>query len=180
MIEREVKLKLKSPSLEELEKLLERRSVKLDEEVQEDIYFNYKYRDFKDSDEAVRLRKSNNEYELTYKGPKTGNYGKSREEITVRISEKDVQNINIIMERIGLYKAFTVKKTRKNFKIDSYIISLDRVEGLGDFVEVEGQDVTESQLKDFFQKFIDDFQIKGEVTNISYLELLLRGYDKSK
>ncbi len=180
MIEREVKLKLKSPSLEELEKLLEGKSQKLNEEVQDDTYFNYKYRDFKESDEAIRLRKTNSEYELTYKGPKMGNYGKSREEITVRISERDIQNINIIMERIGLYRAFTVKKTRKNFKIDRYIISLDRVEGLGDFIEVEGQDVSEDQLKDFFQKFINDFQIKGEVTNSSYLELLLRSHDKSK
>ncbi|MCY0850150.1 class IV adenylate cyclase [Sulfuracidifex metallicus] len=174
MIEREIKMKLKSPSLNDLERELQQRSIPIiSTEEQEDIYFNYKYRNFKQSDEAIRLRKIGNKYELTYKGPKQGSFGKSREEITISISNTDISNIRIIMERIGLYETFIVKKIRKNFKIEKFIISLDRVEGLGEFIEIEGDNVTEGELKSFSEHFIRDFHIEGEVTNTSYLELLL-------
>ncbi len=181
MIEREVKFKLKSPSLEEIEKRLNQNSIEfMGKEDQEDIYFKYDYRDFKETDEAIRLRKTETGYELTYKGPKRGKYGKSREEITVKISKDDVSNIKAIMDKLGLHEAFRVKKVRKNFKLDNFILSLDRVENLGDFIELEGMDVSEEELRRKFEKLIIDFNIVGEMTNTSYLELLLMRNDKVK
>ncbi|MEM1626312.1 MAG: class IV adenylate cyclase [Sulfolobaceae archaeon] len=172
MIESEIKIKINSPELSILEEEFKKNFKYLGEEIQEDIYYNSIYRDFKVTDEALRLRIINDSIiELTYKGPKISSRSKVREEITCRIS--DYKAIDKILEKIGFYKVIRIKKIRKNFKKENFLISLDYVEGLGSFLEVEGISVSEDELLNFTENLLKRFNIKGQKTLKSYLELLL-------
>ena len=176
-IEREIKIKLLSPKLEELEKLISSRYQFSDEEHQVDIYYNSPVRDFRKSDEALRVRIVNGEIELTYKGPKLSSQSKSREEITVKIN--DLKAMDLILQRLGFIKVLELEKTRKNYKVNNFTISLDRVTNLGDFIEIEGINVDENKLTNFVDNFLKQFNIIGEKTLKSYLELLVDKLEKS-
>lgn len=176
-IEREIKIRLIYPNLEELEKKIAEKFTFINEEHQIDTYYNSPIRDFKESDEALRIRIVNNEAELTYKGPKLSNKSKSREELTVKIDNPDV--MDKILQKLGFVSVFKVEKIRKNFHGGKFIISLDRVIGLGDFLEIEGINVSEEELTAFVNNFTDEFNIVGEKTLKSYLELLLEKLEKA-
>lgn len=176
-IEREIKIKLISPRLEELEKLINSKYQFLNEEHQIDIYYNSPIRDFKKTDEALRLRLVNGKAEITYKGPKLSSQSKSREEITVKID--DLKLMDLILQRLGFIKVLQVEKVRKNYKTDKFTISLDKVSELGEFVEIEGIDINEEQLMNFVNNFLKNFNIMGEKTLKSYLELLIDKLEKS-
>jgi len=176
-IEREIKIKLISPKLEELEKLLSSKYQFLGEERQVDIYYNSPIRDFRKSDEALRIRLVNGEAEITYKGPKMSSQSKSREEITVKINDFDA--MDLILQRLGFIKVLKLEKIRKNYKADNFTVSLDRVLDLGDFIEIEGINVNEKELSAFVDNFLKQFNIIGEKTLKSYLELLIDKLEKS-
>ncbi|BCU70565.1 class IV adenylate cyclase [Stygiolobus caldivivus] len=176
-IEREVKIKLFSPSLETLLTEFKSKYTFINEENQKDIYYNSPVRDFRFTDEALRIRKNNNRIELTYKGPKLSSQSKSRLEINVQVSS--LEDMDTILQKLGFKKVIELEKTRWNFKVSSYTISLDNVKGLGNFLEIEGIDVDEKELLDFVSSFIRENQIKGEQTLKSYLELLVEKNEKA-
>jgi predicted adenylyl cyclase CyaB len=128
IIEREVKLKLESPTLTELyDKLLNDGMQLIKKETEEDIYFNSEFRDFRKTDEALRIRKTDSGIEFTYKGPKIGKISKSREEITVNVNNAD--NLIKILEKLGFKPVYTVVKNRIFLKDGEFIICLDSVKG---------------------------------------------------
>ena len=176
-IEREIKIKLISPKLEELERLISSKYQFSDEEHQVDIYYNSPIRDFRKSDEALRIRIVNGEIEFTYKGPKQSSQSKSREEITVKIN--NFEAMDLILQRLGFIKVLKLEKIRKNYKVNNFIISLDRVTNLGDFIEIEGINVNEKELITFVDNFLKQFNIIGEKTLKSYIELLIDKLEKS-
>ena len=80
MIEVEVKAKIKS--FEEMEEKLESLGAeKTKTEFQEDIYFASPIVDFAKTDEALRIRTTNNNTFITYKGPKLNDQAKTRKAI---------------------------------------------------------------------------------------------------
>src|SRR5262245_13223120 len=56
---------------------------------QADRYFNHPARDFAQTDEAFRIRKSGNSYRVTYKGPKLDTKAKTRREIEIPIGKEE-------------------------------------------------------------------------------------------
>ncbi len=176
MIEVEVKARIKSFK-QIMKKLKENNATKYEKEHQEDIYFNSPVKNFVKTDEALRIRKiltdSKNKTFITYKGPKMDNSSKTREEIEVSIDEP--YQVSKIFEKLGFIPVHTVIKDRTIYKLDKYVISLDDVNGLEPYMEIE---VTLEDEKDYqpilngifeiFKKLgIDD----GFETR-SYLELL--------
>lgn len=175
MIEVEIKAKISHPN--EIIKRLNIQATFLKEVYQEDIYFNAPDRDFKITDEALRIRSSSGEGSaLTYKGPKIGNLiDKTREEISVRI--KDQESIQIILEKLGFQPVAKVSKKRLLFRFNDLSVSIDFVKGLGDFIEVEGLVKTQKEIASKRTKildFLDALNIPLEdCERQSYLELLL-------
>ncbi|AOL16130.1 adenylate cyclase [Sulfolobus sp. A20] len=180
MIEKEIKIAIEFPPLNQLMKHLSKDYSFLGIETQEDIYFNFIYRNFKITDEAVRLRKINDKIELTYKGPKISSSIKAREEITVRLDS--INNIVEFLNKLGLYPVMTVKKIRYNYSDGSFIVSLDYVEELGEFVEIEAKNeaLDESKIQNYISEFIRKYNIKGKPTTKSYLELLIDKHESNK
>ncbi|ACP38631.1 class IV adenylate cyclase [Saccharolobus islandicus] len=176
MIEKEVKIVVEYPSLDELRESLEKELKLLDIEKQEDIYFNYVYRNFKITDEAVRIRVNNKRIELTYKGPKLHSSLKAREEISIVVN--DLNKTIELLRRIGFYPVITIKKTRINYLDKSFIISLDLVENLGQFIEIEAiSEISDQEIHNYTSSFIRKYKIKGKLTTKSYLELLIDKYE---
>ncbi|NON63423.1 class IV adenylate cyclase, partial [Acidianus sp. RZ1] len=136
VIEREVKLKLTNKNIEQILEKLKSEGYTIDKEVERDIYLNGEYRDFRKTDEALRLRITNKGAELTYKGPKMSVRSKSREEITVGIT--DYETMLKILTKLGFNPVHEVQKIRYYIKINNFTICLDKVQDLGDFIEIEG------------------------------------------
>ncbi len=178
MIEVEVKAKISHPN--EIIKRLNTQATFLKEIYQEDIYFNAPDRDFKITDEALRIRiSSGEESALTYKGPKIGNLiDKTREEISVKIKDqKTLQVIQVILEKIGFQPVTKVLKKRLLFRFNDLYISIDFVKDLGEFIEVEVLVQTQKEIASERSKILNFLEILGvpfeDLERRSYLELLL-------
>jgi adenylate cyclase class 2 len=106
---------------------------------QVDTYYDAPHRDFAETDEAFRLRREfqgeTETAKLTYKGPLVEAASKTREEHEVEVS--DGLEADAIAEGLGFTPAATVEKDREFFEVDDYTVTLDAVDGLGTFVEVE-------------------------------------------
>jgi len=134
----EVELKFKIKSRSELNDRLRRLgAVFLNKEKMTDYYLNSEVMDFKNTDRALRIRDTDlfEGAELTYKGPKLSKESKTREEINIRIDSHE--NMVHILEVLGLEIVAEVKKTRENWTHTEYTISIDNVEKLGYYVEIE-------------------------------------------
>ncbi|GAB6102609.1 class IV adenylate cyclase [Thermococcus atlanticus] len=148
-------------------------------ERQEDLYFQHPCRDFAETDEALRIRikKFNGHFEafLTYKGPKLDRISKTRREIEVPIN--DVDAYIDILHSLGFREVISVEKTREKYYVEKGItITLDEVEGLGKFIEIEelaGGDVSIDQEVENLKRLLLDLGVR-KFERRSYLELLLQ------
>ncbi len=148
-------------------------------ERQEDLYFQHPCRDFAETDEALRIRikKFNGHFEafLTYKGPKLDRISKTRREIEVPIN--DVDAYIDILHSLGFREVISVEKTREKYYVEKGItITLDEVEGLGKFIEIEklaGGDVSIDQEVENLKRMLLDLGVR-KFERRSYLELLLQ------
>jgi adenylate cyclase class 2 len=176
LIEVEVKAKVKDftgikKRLEEL------NGNKISNEIQEDIYLERDDIGFAKNDKAFRIRKIiNKNIEtnfITYKGSKIDTKSKTREEIELGVEDGD--KILKIFENLGFYKGGFVKKSREIYKLKECIISLDNVEGLEPYIEIEIGLEDETEYQSSIDKIYELFNILN-ITNgferNSYLELL--------
>ncbi len=143
------------------------------EKVEEDVYFNSPVRDFRKSDEALRIRKDSEGIKLTYKGPKVDAETKTREEIEIRVD--DYEKAMEIFDRLGFRTIRRVVKRRRIYRYEDVTICFDDVEGLGQFVEIE---VKSGDLESAKQKVFEVAKMLGfDPSNSireSYLEMLER------
>jgi adenylate cyclase, class 2 len=143
----EVELKFPVKDMGDIKERLRRlKALYIDRQIQEDIYFNGIIRDFKQTDEALRIRKTdiNDWCELTYKGPKFDKQSKTREEIQVDIKNFDA--LKDILEKLGYNRSIKVRKIRENWQHEGYNIALDEVDSLGLFLELEMVDIEEGHV----------------------------------
>ena len=174
----EVEVKARIDGFEEIEEKLESiGAVKSKTEFQEDIYFASPIVDFAKTDEALRIRttKEDNTSKIfiTYKGPKIDKKSKTRKEIEMGIEE--AEKCSEIFEAIGFEKVRTVSKNRQYYTYENFEISLDDIEGLDPYMEIEvaledGQDYSNAQ--DSIFELFEKLGITDGFERTSYLELL--------
>lgn len=113
---------------------------------EEDVYYNGCDRDFRQTDEALRIRtlrtlepKIATKTLITYKGPKAVGPTQSRTELETEVEDDDV--IRDILDHLGYPSVTAVRKARieldGEYPYEGYHICLDRVDGLGDLIEIE-------------------------------------------
>jgi adenylate cyclase class 2 len=165
MLELEMKAKIDKYTRGRIDQIL-RKAEFLEEKIEEDTYFSSPIRDFKETDEALRLRCSGDNTVLTYKGPKLDKISKSREEIEVFVSGE----IELVLEKLGYKKILNVRKKRKVYLYKDYTVSIDDVEDLGEYIEVE---IKSENLQDIkrIENLFEVLFLESEIR--SYLELLL-------
>lgn len=173
----EVEVKYRVTDLGSVESAMARlgaRLVKVERE--EDTYLQHPCRDFRASDEALRLRVINGErVELTYKGPRSGGDIKSRLEITVGL-RGDPDSALRLLESLGFERVATVSKVRRFYVVPGtkVVVCLDDVEGLGSFVEIEAQGSPE-EVSGEVEAVARKLGLRGPPLSKTYLELLLEG-----
>ncbi len=142
---------------------------------QVDIYFQHPIRNFAKTDEALRIRISDNKSYLTYKGPKIDTSSKTREELEIEI--QDHSKLLTLLRKIGFFPVIEVKKSRKCYLFKDIIISLDSVKCLGDFIELEIGVADKKSINDVKSRLLSllkQLKIPQEkLERRSYLELLL-------
>jgi adenylate cyclase class 2 len=158
-------------------KLSEIGAERIGEEHQEDTYFNAPHKDFAKTDEALRIREiqegDTKKIVLTYKGAKLDGRSKTREEIEVDVL--DSEKMAVILEKIGFKAAAAVKKDRINYAFKDSTVSLDDVQGIGKFVEIEKQAPEGENFKDALDEIFRIYKqigIEEGFERRSYLELL--------
>lgn len=108
-----------------------------------DQYFNAPDRDFAQTDEALRLRRIGTANRLTYKGPKRDRQTKTRAEIEVPLARGDqaATEFSRLLTALGYRPVRVVSKQRQPYHVRrgkfDVEVCLDRVQGLGTFVELE-------------------------------------------
>ncbi|MHA2089516.1 MAG: class IV adenylate cyclase [Candidatus Kariarchaeaceae archaeon] len=174
MIEYEIKLKA---DLNRTRVLLEGLSAKfIGTEQSNDSYYSHPQRDFKSTDEALRIRKTtmetNRSYTLTYKGPKFDSRSKSRKEYNVPYNEGDMTEILV---ELGFKSVGIVNKIRETWIFEDVLISLDDIENLGSYVELEynGSDSDTGVIIEYLRTVARKLKMNpDEQIPQSYLELL--------
>jgi adenylate cyclase class 2 len=167
MIEVEVKARCDP---EVADKILAMGAVLKGTEHHHDIYFNSPMRDFRITDEALRIRIKEEGARLTYKGPKLDSLTKSRLELTAEV--EDPTAMEKILAELGFSPSGEVRKRRIKYILDEITFALDDVEGLGTFLEIEAP--AEDDWTDKQERVLEILQCLGlgESIRKSYLELL--------
>jgi adenylate cyclase class 2 len=170
----EIELKVRVFSLEPVRQQLHRLNAQFCGRIHEhDVYYNAPHRDFAITDEAVRVRYTNDQAVVTYKGAKIQSSGlKAREELNTAVESGEI--FELVLDRLGFYKTAEVNKWRENYTLGTMAISLDSVDELGTFAEIEimAED-NDSDASAQIEKIAKELGIQGEPILASYLELLL-------
>ncbi|WP_425613439.1 class IV adenylate cyclase [Anatilimnocola sp. NA78] len=142
----EVELKFRLPDEAALrQRLTSLQATWHEPQVQVDCYFNHPARDFAQSDEALRLRKTGEQNVITYKGPKLDTLTKTRREIELPIAAGDdgLAQFGQLLVALSFRRVTEVKKVRTaaSFIWQDWLVevALDDVDGVGQFVELEIQ-----------------------------------------
>jgi len=161
---------------------------------QTDVYYDAPHRDFATTDEALRIRQEvlvdgvaddtddadfdwptdAGTTKLTYKGPLVDDSSKTREEFETGVTDRDA--MEGILDGLGFEPAATVRKHRRRFALSGYTVTLDEVDGLGEFVEVETEVTTDDieEARDGAVDVLDSLGLDADDgIRTSYLGLLL-------
>jgi adenylate cyclase, class 2 len=145
-----------------------------------DTYFNHPARDFAQTDEAFRIRSIGEDNRLTYKGPLVDKQTKTRQEVEIGCEAGPAgrEKLRTTLLALGFREVHTVIKRRTPYHLDwqgrDVETTLDEVEGLGTFVELEtiaAADHWES-ARDSLLQLADQLGLENSERR-SYLQLLL-------
>ncbi|MFC6825378.1 class IV adenylate cyclase [Halopelagius fulvigenes] len=121
---------------------------------QVDTYYDAPHRDFAATDEALRVRRetpldgedrAETTARVTYKGPLVDDESKTRAEHETEVA--DGETMDAVLDGLGFEPAATVEKEREFYRMDGYTVTLDAVEGVGEFVEVEREAEDEADVE---------------------------------
>jgi adenylate cyclase class 2 len=147
--------------------------------VQEDTYYDAPHRDFAATDEALRVRRETRDgtttARMTYKGPLVDDESKTREEVETGVD--DGYEADSVFRNLGFEPVATVRKDRRFYSYDGYTVTLDAVEDVGEFLEVETEVDTEADVAEAREGAYEVLRDLGldpaDQRRTSYLGLLL-------
>lgn len=138
----ELKFPIDSPDAT-VAKILDLGATQGDTHRQTDVYFNHPARDFGETDEAFRIRTTNDRHRVTYKGPLVDDLTKTRREIELPFGDTPDAGAQFaeILRNLSFRETGTVDKTRHFYHLTWHELDvevcIDAVEGLGSFIELE-------------------------------------------
>ena len=195
----EVELKVRADHAAVRERLAELGAEHVERVEQADTYYDAPHRDFAETDEALRVRRETvvsggesaseqatsdasgadgepgaTEARVTYKGPLVDDTSKTRREFETGVA--DGETMGNVLGGLGFDPAAVVAKTRDRYRLDGYVVTLDSVAGVGEFVEVE-REVPEAEVpaaREGAFDLLDRLGLAAEETiRTSYLGMVL-------
>ena len=145
-----------------------------------DSYLRHPSRSFQSTNEALRVRESQGQLRVTYKGPKIDATTKTRLEIELELAPGSSSYAQLIefWRLLGFEPVRQVTKVREEYVVNwlgrSVSVCWDHVTGLGDFIELEissGPALLE-ESRQILNSLADHLGLHHSERR-SYLELLL-------
>jgi len=193
----EVEIKVRADVDAVRDRLRDAGAERVDARRQRDEYYDAPHRDFAETDEALRVRRETSlpdgigsgdattdsgdspvpseTTKITYKGPLLDEGSKTRAEHETEVS--DAEAAAGVLSGLGFEPAATVVKRREFWAFDGFTVTLDVVDGLGEFVEIERSIADESAIeavRNDALAALDRLGLDGdEQVRTSYLGLLL-------
>ncbi len=170
----EVEVKVSADVSAVRERLIDHGAEARGTETQVDTYYDHPSRSFAETDEALRIRRVDGAATVTYKGARIDDASKTRAEIQTVVEDGDAAAA--ILEALGFEAVADVRKERERYRFEGYTVTLDRVEGAGEFVEVEttGDEAEIESLRDGAYDVLRKLDLDPErQIPTSYLELVL-------
>ncbi len=176
----EVELKFPIPDADEMTLHLLARGARRGGVVeQSDLYFQHPARDFRQTHEALRLRKTNDGVRITYKGPIIDTQTKTRREIELPVGRGtgDFDELRTLLTVLGFEPVRGVDKVRAVYELvwegRELELAVDSVEVLGTFLEIEAlaQDHDREAARDAILRLAENLGLKNPERR-SYLQLL--------
>lgn len=177
------------------ERLREAGAERVDARRQRDAYYDAPHRDFAETDEALRVRRETpppdgigeeaepgsaadptaETTKLTYKGPLLDEGSKTRVEHETAVD--DGEAMAGVLSGLGFEPAAVVEKRREFWSFEGFTVTLDTVDGAGEFVEIEREVADEDAIeatRDEALDALDRLGLDGDSqVRTSYLGLLL-------
>lgn len=169
VIETEVKFRLKCSFSEFLNRIHLFKPIYVEEYLETDTYYNHPCRDFKKSDEALRLRtrcsSSGRQHYLTYKSSRFPSVNvKKRIEYEIVVSDFFITEN--ILKHLGFVETISFSKKRSVYRVCNSYLYIDELFGVGLFIEIEGLERDIIELTNVLRECI-------EVIDKTYLEICL-------
>lgn len=160
-VEMEIKIRLEKEEYDNLILIMNQKGKLLSEINQQDVY--YKSDSFGESlNKSLRIRAIGNKNIVTYKNHNNRMYS---EEYEVEIDNKN--NLEKIFDSVGLRKITTVNKKRRMYSyLNKYEVSLDIVDNLGYFIEIEVKETINNYLEEYDNLLKDSKQLGLNLNNI--------------
>jgi adenylate cyclase, class 2 len=148
---------------------------------QSDLYFQHPSRDFRETHEALRLRRTDDGVRITYKGPIIDSRTKMRREIELPVGRDagDFDQLCELLTILGFEPVRGVAKIRALYDLTwegrNLELAVDAVDGLGTFLEIESlaQDHDRDAARDAILLLAEKLGLKNAERR-SYLQLLIQ------
>ena len=165
----EIQVKIKDPVSAEKQILKFGKFVK--ERQQKDVYFvlpqnNFFAKDCPDEYLRVRYEKDKSHLNYSFLHFKDDGWLLATDEYETLVEKPEI--VEEIFNNIGLIPKVTVKKIRKYFQCDDFEVTLDSIENLGYFMEVEakkdfgGAEITRKHCEEFLEKLNIEYEINKD------------------
>ncbi len=178
-MQKEIEVKAKIKDKEALLKKLTELDCELSEPVvQKDQVFlqeGISYENYKAGDIFIRIREESGKVIFTLKKSDKNELDNVEKETVI----DDAQEMIEALECMGYYEALIVEKERRQGSCQDYEVCIDRVSGLGDFIELEKKSDEDSlKVQEEMFTFLSSLGIKKEDQIMKCYDTLL--YEKSK
>ena len=178
----EVEVKIPVCSLEDTIKRLEQDGFCLAGTCrEEDVYYNSAHYDLREHDKALRIRRvtdldtGKTRAEFNCKGPKLDQVSVSRMELEMHLETPEILE-RILEELTFLPVPCAVRKTRFTYTRGRVTVAVDRVEGLGNYLELEiigqGEEQRPACLKEIEAVMKELGYEQKDTIRTSYLSML--------
>ena len=159
----EVELKFLDVDVEEIKKKITGLGAKkIYEKDQENFFFFKEDFDFRDSSQRIlRLRKIDDNLILTYKGPNESSKMHNREEIEIKVNDKE--KTILLFERLGFTKTDILRQHREHYAMGDIHFEFDTINNLPTYLEIETH--SEKAMIDICKKLELDID-KGHGKNV--------------
>ncbi len=166
-IEVEVKLKVSCDDVNSIAQLLSSMGAVRGPVEERDVYYSHPCKDLPSADEAIRVRYVDGKpCCLTYKGPRRASPYKARVEVSVSVTEDP----EALLASLGFRRFVEVVKERLYADLGDVEVTVDRVRGLGCFVEVESKAGDEGAVT----RALEALRLRGERIGETYAEMMAK------